>query len=293
MSLLAMLLALIAERLSSPYRHAEVARGHIAQVLRERLPQVWARTSLMLLFLLLPALLVELLRESIAFVPLRLLYDAALLFACLGPRDLSDDIRLLRKARTRGDSAEVARLGAQLQTGPTPDADHRSLIGALFIQSHERVFGMFWWFLVAGPAGAVLYRCASRLPALLGDPAQTHAEFGAPLGAQFAQKVHAVLAWLPARLTAALFGLAGSFDDAARAWRRVQQAPHDNWQRQTWNLLAEVSDAALDWEDESGGGPVETAALDTVLQEVQRMQARALLILLAITALFGAGTWIA
>ncbi|MDB5987685.1 MAG: hypothetical protein JWR16_2738 [Nevskia sp.] len=285
MNLLAIVLALIAERLSSPHRHAEVARTQVWQTLRNTLPGLWTSAAAIVALILLPVVLVEALHRAITPMPLRLLFDAALLFVCLGPRDLSDDIKLLRAARAQADSAAVTRISAQLQMGPEPDTDHRSLIGALFIQSHERLFGMLWWFLLGGPAGAVLYRIASRLPCLIADTASP--------AARLARQIHAVLAWLPARLTAALFALAGSMDDAARAWRRLRLDPHADWQRRTWTVLAEVAAAALDWEDSSGGGAAENLSLDAVLHEVQRMQARTLLILLAVAALLSAGTFIA
>jgi len=214
---------------------------------------------------------------------LRLPFKALVLFLCLGPRDLADDVQKLRAARAAGDSATVTRLSGVLQMGPEPDADHRSLLGALFIQSHERLFGTLWWFLAAGPAGAVLYRLASRLPALI-EEAQSPA-------ARIAALLHAVLAWVPVRLTSALYALAGSMDDALAHWRQLRRSAHPDWQRQTWNVLATVASAALDWED--GGGPVVASSLDAALAEVLRMQQRALLILLALAALFTAGIWIA
>jgi len=285
MNLLAMLIALIAERLSSPHRHAERVRGQVWQMLHGAFPKLWQWTPSVVVLILLPVALADAVHAASMPLLLRLLLDALLLFICLGPRDLSDDIKLLRAARARDDSEEVRRISAQLQMGPEPDASHRSLIGALFIQSHERLFGMLWWFLLGGPAGAVLYRVASRLPGLIADPALP--------AARLASNIHAVLAWLPVRLTAALFALAGSMDDAARAWRRLRlEAPAD-WRGRSWSLLAEVAGAALDWESGRGDGPADDSSLDAVLHEVQRMQARALLILLAIAALFSAGTWIA
>ncbi|MDR3417780.1 MAG: regulatory signaling modulator protein AmpE [Nevskia sp.] len=284
MKLLAMLLALAAERLFSPYRDAAVPHG-VWTLLQKLLPlpAFWRSPAMPPLLVVLPAALIWFAERDSGSEPLRLPFDALLLFLCLGPRDLADDVQRLRSARSAGDTETVARLTNSLQMGPEPDADHRSLLGALFIQSHERLFGTLWWFLVGGPAGAVLYRLASRLPVLIEEP-------GAP-AARSAALLHAVLAWIPARLTALLYALAGSMDDALADWRRLRQAPHADWQRQTWNVLATVTSAALDWED--GGGPVVASSLDAALAEVLRMQTRALLILLALTALFTAGSWIA
>jgi membrane protein required for beta-lactamase induction len=284
MKLLAMLLALAAERLFSPYRDSaqrQDSRAWLRRLLP--LPALWRSAALAPLLAGVPALLALLFENSLPGELLRLPYDALILFLCLGPRDLADDVQNLRAARAAGDSAAVTRLSGALQMGPEPDADHRSLLGALFIQSHERLFGPLWWFLATGPAGAVLYRLASRLPALIEDPASP--------AAHVAQQLHAVLAWLPARLTSLLYALAGSMDDALSHWRQLRLSAHPDWRRQTWNVLATVASAALDWED--GGGPVVASSLDAALAEVLRMQLRALLILLALAALFTAGVWIA
>ena len=279
-----MLLALGAERLFSPYRDSANRRESWAFVQKLLpLPGFWQSTLMPPLFVVLPALAALLVEREIHGELLRLPFQALVLFLCLGPRDLADDVQKLRAARAAGDSETVVRLSGTLQMGPEPDADHRSLLGALFIQSHERLFGTLWWFLAAGPAGAVLYRLASRLPALIAD-----AECPA---ARSAALLHAALAWLPVRLTAALYALAGSMDDALAGWHHLRQSAHPDWKRQTWTVLATVASAALDWED--SGGPVVASSLDAALGEVLRMQDRALLILLALAALFTAGIWIA
>jgi membrane protein required for beta-lactamase induction len=283
MKFLAMLLALVAERLFSPHRDAATRLGYWP-LLQKLLPfpAFWRSEIMPPLAVLPPALLAGWLQHD-SGVALLLPLEAFILFLCLGPRDLADDVQRLRSARAAGDAATVARLTAVLQMGPEPDADHRSLLGALFIQSHERLFGTLWWFLAGGPAGALLYRLASRLPTLIEDHESPAARSAALL--------HSVLAWLPARLTAALYALAGSMDDAIADWRRLRESAHPDWKRQTWTVLATVSSAALDWED--GGGPVLASSLDAALAEVLRMQTRALLILLALGALFTAGAWIA
>jgi len=211
-------------------------------------------------------------------------FGAAVLLLCLGPRDLSDDVQRLVAARRRGDVAEIERLSRSLQSGPAPDESHRNLIGALFIQSHERLFGVLLWFMALGPAAAVAYRLASRLPTLL-----EKAGFSAGT-LQAATHLHALLAWVPTRLTAGLFALAGSMDDALAAWRRVGELHYNGaWRSHSWAVLAEVGAGALAMEEENGAVVV-TADLSMALGEVLRMQTRALLVLLAGFAVYAGGT---
>ena len=285
MTLIAMLIALGIERLLSLHRDGSTALGWAQRLLQWLPAPLRNAAALPWLFAGVVALTVALFAHGIEGTVLKVLFAAAVLFLCLGPRDLADDVQRLRAARSAGDSATVARLTRNLQMGPEPDADHRSLLGALFIQSHERRFGALLWFLVLGPASAVLYRIASRLPALI-ETADTPS-------ARHIALLHNLLAWVPVRVTALLFGLAGSLDDALEAWQRVQAEAHHNWQQLTWSLLAETANAALDWENAADGGPMIASSLDATLAEVLRMELRATLILLALTALFTAGVWIA
>lgn len=285
MILIAILLALLLEHFASHYRDAglhETGGGLLAR-LRSRMPAEWLWQSPLwpALMLLLPILLVALLQGWIGRSLLRVPFDVLILFLSLGPRDLSDDVHRLIAARERGDGEMVARLTSALKRGPMPDTDQRSLLGALFIQSHERLFGTLIWFIVIGPAGALLYRIASRLPRVFGSLDGQ--------AARFVRYVHSAAAWLPARLTAVLYGIAGSTDDALRAWRAL---PTDqSWTQHTWALLAEVPCGSLDMEVH--GARMAPPSIEVAMIEVLRMQRRTLLLLLAIFALYSAGAWLA
>lgn len=293
MLLIAILAALVAERLlgqlswwGQPFLLQTLARG-----LRAMLPwpTLWASPAVVPLVLLPPLALVSLVEQQIQSPFVSLAYSAGVLLLCLGPRDLADDVNELLAARAAGNETEVRRLARALQRGPEPDPSHRSLIGALFIQSHERLFGVLLWFFVLGPAGAVLYRTASRLPRLLHEDGNT-------LGAHFSDMLHGLLAWIPARITAMLFGFAGSLDDALRAWNdlsfdsRIGEA--GGWSRKTWAVLAEVATGGLETDGPDGGGPALPPNFEAMLREVLSLQNRALLILLAFFAFFATGAWV-
>lgn len=281
-----MLLALAAERLLSARRGGGASDPLLAGLWHQLPKPVRGFPGTPWLLALSAAALAALIADGLQFAPFELLFSAAVLLVCFGPRDLADDVQRLRAARSRGDAATVSRLTRALQLGPMPDADHRSLLGALFIQSHERRFGSCLWFVVLGPAGALIYRIASRLAVVIEEPASLRQ----------AMLLHSLLAWLPARITALLYGLAGSMDDALEAFARVRREPQsgtDGWQRRSWSLLAETANAALDWEDAPGSGPMIASSLDATLAEVLRMETRATLILLALVAMFSAGAWVA
>ena len=291
LSLLPILAALAAERAfphGSSLGEPRLLRPLLRGLDRSAFTAAFARSAALPWLLTLLAVALTLVIQTQLHAPLwNLLFGGVVLFLCLGPRDLADDVQRLLAARENGDKAEADRLARNLQhEGPTPDESHRTLLGALFIQSHERLFGVLLWFIALGPAGAVLYRVASRLPTLLDTTPRTAA-------AEAAVQLHAALAWLSARATAGLFALAGSMDDAVLAWRRVGLAPDSGpgWRSHTWAVLAEVASGSLAME-EADGSMVVLPNLDSALREVLRMQTRALLILLAVLVVFTTGTLI-
>ena len=82
---------------------------------------------------------------------------------------------------------------------------------------------LFWFTVLPGPAGAVLYRAAALLAdEWRGDAkgadatpiAQARAAFGRP-----ARRLLWLLDWVPVRLTALSFAIVGDFEDAVFCWR--------------------------------------------------------------------------
>ena len=87
---------------------------------------------------------------------------------------------------------------------------------ATYQKANNRIFGVVFWFLVAGslgPAFAFGFRALNslrRYTATLEGGEALH---------RAAVMLHGLAAWVPARITSASFALAGNFDDAVNAWR--------------------------------------------------------------------------
>lgn len=286
MSFIGILLALILERVLSHaifWQRPTLILGYVrALMFVLPLDRLWRSWLAPLLIIALPLLLMSQLHGMIVNPIADLLWSAGILLLCLGPRDLSEDVHALLIAQAAGDLQAQARLARALQAGPHADPTHRTLLGALFIQSHERLFGVLLWFFVLGPPGAVLYRFASRLPRILRE-AEPDSQ-----ALRFAETLLDLLAWIPARITAVLYGLAGSFDDAIKAWRELALRHDHPWRSRTWAVLAEVPAASLGMELADSGAVV-PSTLDDTLHEVLRMQMRVLLIMLAGFAIFATG----
>lgn len=144
-----------------------------------------------------------------------LLLNIACLYLTLGFRQFSHYFTGIQAAIRDG---EVDRARELLGAWRGEPAAHRSreevirlAIEEAIAASHRHVFAVLFWFvLLPGPSGAILYRMAAFLNRRWGGKS----EFG-----RFAARVLRVLEWPAARLTAATFAVVGDFEDAVYCWR--------------------------------------------------------------------------
>ena len=142
---------------------------------------------------------------------------AVLLYACIGLRSLREHTLPIVEALRLGDLATARTRTSWIVSRDTHDAQETDLAKAgaesLLENGNDAVFGTLFWFLVAGGAGAVLFRLANTLDAMWGYRNQRFNLFG-----RAAARIDDVLNYVPARLTALSYVLlAGSA--RARAWQ--------------------------------------------------------------------------
>ena len=100
----------------------------------------------------------------------------------------------------------------------------RLAISNALVASHRHVFGpLFWYILLPGAIGPVLYRVAEMLARRWAQPGEAYGEF--------ARSAYRALDWLPARLSATGFAIVGNFEDAVFAWRGAVAAGTGDDQR--------------------------------------------------------------
>jgi cobalamin biosynthesis protein CobD/CbiB len=144
-----------------------------------------------------------------------LLVNVGALYATLGFRQFSHWFTGIQAALKSGDTERARELigawrGEAAQHRSSEEVARLALEEAL-AASHRHVFAVLFWFIVLpGPSGAILYRLAAFL-----------ARRWAGLGAfgEFARRALYVLEWPTARLTAAAFAVVGDFEDAVYCWR--------------------------------------------------------------------------
>ncbi len=161
-------------------------------------------------------------------VGLGFLWNVALLYLLMGFRRFSHGFSETALALRNGDLIGARRALATwrgVAAGEISSAEVAKLaIERGLIDSYRQVFAVLFWFAVLpGPAGAVLYRAVLLLAKEWNGQArgtdvtpivQARAEFGRPV-----QRLLWLLDWIPVRLTALSFAVVGDFEDAVFCWR--------------------------------------------------------------------------
>lgn len=217
---------------------------------------------------------------GVAFAVLILIYT-------FGPREPEQDIDAVLTASdapAREVAAQGLRDGAAVPgimfTAP-------AVVEAAVLAALRRRFGVLFWFFLAGPAGALLYRLA---------------QVAANEGAEFdlrtrdaARRFAAAMDWLPAHLMVLAMALVSDFEAVLRAWRAWHAQPG----RSRWELepgfLAAVARSGVDADIEAGDGGI-VADISDPLQELadaRRLLVRVLVVWLAVAALIVLAGWVA
>lgn len=169
------------------------------------------------------------------------LWAAAILYATMGFKYYSETVSGIADALKRGEQDEARKMFAKWR-GQAADALEPGELARLTIEhalasSHRQMFAVIFWFVLLGPAGAVLYRLGSVLQFKWGE--REDAEFG-DFG-RFAARFFELYDWLPVRLTALCFAIVGDFEDAVYCWRAQAQT----WMNPTQGILLASGAGAL------------------------------------------------
>ncbi len=94
------------------------------------------------------------------------------------------------------------------------DDVRKATIESVLENGADAVFAPIFWFVIAGPAGTILYRLSNTLDAMWGYKNQRYLHFG-----WAAARFDDVLNWIPARLTALTYALIGQTQPAFHCWK--------------------------------------------------------------------------
>ncbi|HEB93353.1 MAG TPA: hypothetical protein ENI94_07775 [Gammaproteobacteria bacterium] len=223
MFLLAILISLALERLVPAL---DRLRGILwfrqyADGLRHKLlPEDNRRGALTVLLTVLPPVLLVGLAQHLLDMQLWLFsfgLSLAVLVYALGPRDMDRQVKAYLEARAHDDDERAQVILHEFLPFPVPDNEQARtdvVIDMIFVLTHERVLAVFFWFLLLGPMGAILYRLVSELVST--PPENANEDYWLA-----ATRLHMLLAWLPAHLSALSFAVMGSFMHALQVWHET------------------------------------------------------------------------
>lgn len=227
------------------------------------------------------------------------IFNVAILFGLIHFKRNSDRMSTMAIDLRKDDLAE-ARAALGSWRGIPADALDASALARLSIEQalvdvHRHWFGLVFWFvLLPGPTGPLLYWMALRLREFWNESKRdtSHAF------ADIALRTFRWIDWIPQRLTAITFAIVGNFEDAAYCWRSQAQAWPD---RDTGALLASgagalsvrlgepiVTNESIEYRPELGTG--EAAAADH-LHSAEGLIWRAIVVWIGLLLLLTVASW--
>ena len=276
----------IAEGVSRRFNDGSVSHGRIAWLLLVGLSTFATAVAYWLLWELQPLF---------AFV-----FNIVVLYLCMGFRHESHSFTEIHLALRMGELDRARTLLAAWRGGGYDEASASEIarlsIEMALVAAHRKLFGVVFWFVILpGPSGAVMYRVARLLAETWG--ARRDAEFGA-FGVPAQRAFHAI-DWLTARITATVFSVVGNFEDAVYCWRSQAVL----WPERSSAILIASGGGALGVKlgmpvHESGGivdrpemGLGSEAGVDH-MQSTVGLVWRALLVCLFLLVLLAAAGWV-
>lgn len=251
---------------------------------------LFARQSRNAAWPLLMAAIAVLLPAVITWVALCLAWEIAPLLAyllglgvfifMLGPRSVFADLHAYGDALRTGDESAAQRIGVEILAPHAVPADRtqrtRAVITRLLVLAGRRLFSVIFWYVVLGPAGAVLFRAADIL--------RHRADIDSDAARNAARQLYGILEWAPSRLLAGAYALAGSFDEAMAERRAYYADCQGRFFEINEDILACTGRGALAFAHDETGEAEEVDATGNLVF-------RALIIWLAVLALLSLLGW--
>lgn len=222
------MLALLADQVfGEPRRHPLVVFGKLAtrvETWARRLPLTLTVSGLLAWsILVLPVTFaVFLLQQAVAGLSL-LFVSVVLLAFCLGRRSLREHARAIAAPLQAGDldcaRGELGKIVSRDTAAYPPAGIAAATVESVLENGSDAVIATLFWFVVAGPAGALLHRLVNTLDAMWGYRNKRYLAFGC-----CAARADDLMNWPAARLCALAYAIAGQFMPAWRCWHQQSAA---------------------------------------------------------------------
>jgi len=151
------------------------------------------------------------------------LFSAALLYLAIAWRSLDEHASDVSRALHKQDIALARAQAGKILSRDTRTLDASGVAGAtsesVLENGNDAIFGAIFWYCLAGIPGALCYRLVNTLDAMWGYKSVRYLRFG-----WAAARLDDAMNFVPARLAALSYALAGNLSQGLRCWTR--QAKH-------------------------------------------------------------------
>lgn len=290
MSLLSVIFALIAETLISSL--SEVRRFDFifryVSWLRAKLPTFSFQTGSVSLVIVVGAVLFSVWLASAMLANVLSLFGfifgIVVLVFMIGPRDLDEDVQNITTAFENKDYQAANEYASNLcgrTISEPPMQLAQTVKEEVFLQANTRLLGVFFWFILLGPVGAVLF----RLSCLLKDNEKNNTdEF-----AEAAQDLYKIIIWLPARICVLSYAVAGNFVDTMSYWNGVS----DLWLRDSEEFIVVSGVGSLRYEQRTDNTQHDDDEPDTAgIQHALSLVKRAVIVWVVLLGLLTVTGWL-
>jgi AmpE protein len=214
-------------------------------------------------------------------------FAAIVLFFCMGPRELEADIDAIVKAPDRDQRFAAAQALRADSADPPLPLEAAPLVESAFASALSRWFGVLFWFVLLGPAGALGYRMIQLIA--------RSAAFADTLDASqhaLVERTLRILDWAPAHLMALTLALVSDFDAVLRTWRDWHVA-RGRWLTLDLGFLGAIARSGVDADVVAGDGyAADVNDPLNELEDARRVLRRILVAWLAVLALLVLAGWV-
>lgn len=289
MSLLSVIFALIAERLVSTLpemRRFEFFYSYV-DWLRSKLPTFSFQNGTVTLVIVLAGALFSVWLVSAmlgnVLTLFGFLFGIVVLIFTIGPRDLEHDVQNVISALENKDY-EAANVYASELCGREITEPPMQLVQTvkeeIILQANTRMLGVFFWFILLGPVGAILFRASCLLKE---SEKGKNGDF-----AEACQEFYQIIVWLPARICVLSYAIAGSFVDTMSYWNGVS----DLWLRDSEEFIVVSGVGALRYEQRIASHEPDDEPDITAVQHAFSLVKRAVIVWVVLLGLLTVTGWL-
>lgn len=169
-------------------------------------------------------------------LPLAALFGIVVLYLIVDMRGYSAPAEAIATA-LKDNNVQDARDRLERWTGQSAESYGAGEIARVSIESvlmhaHYNLYALVFWFMILGPAGALLYRFTQSVDQAWGGEDGFN---------RIPRRIFYWLDWLPARFTAVSFAIVGDFEDALYCWRTQAIA----WKNEAMGIMLASGAGAL------------------------------------------------